>query len=340
MWTRKELKTRAKEALKRNYWKTVLVAALAIIMNRGVMVASNYSFPSSKESAVSMDAIEEAGGMELSGVEEDEDVELSGTAEEAGGMELSGAVEEAGGMELSDVVEEAGGMELSDVVEDNDNRDFMSAAENADMEEEPADGDKTDAQVYEAQEVLITVAIVVLVVLLGLLLFAIVFALVALLVNPFYVGVHRFMLKNVEDEAQVREIAYGFDHSYKNIVWTMFQVDVRVLLWALLFVIPGIYKKYQYRMVTYILAEHPDMNYREALRISRDMMDGEKWHAFVLDLSFVLWHMLGMITCGIAEAFYVHPYMEMTNAFLYRRLEQQVQEQADEGGKGRWQNAV
>lgn len=35
MWTRKELKTKAKEALKRNYWKVVLVSVLVILLSGG-----------------------------------------------------------------------------------------------------------------------------------------------------------------------------------------------------------------------------------------------------------------------------------------------------------------
>lgn len=142
----------------------------------------------------------------------------------------------------------------------------------------------------------------------------------ALLVNPFRVGLGRFMLKSIDDRAKVREVAYGFDHSYKNIVKTMFHYDMRVFLWSLLFIIPGFYKEYQYRLVPYILAEHPDMNYREVLQKSRDMMNGHKWRAFVLDLSFILWHIFGLITCGIGEIFYVSPYHNLTLAALYRKL--------------------
>lgn len=152
--------------------------------------------------------------------------------------------------------------------------------------------------------------------------FAVVFLYIlqALLVNPFRVGLGRFMLKSIDDRAKVREAAYGFDHSYKNIVKTMFHYDMRVFLWSLLFIIPGFYKEYQYRLVPYILAEHPDMNYKEVLQKSKNLMDGQKWKVFVLDLSFILWHIFGLITCGIGEIFYVSPYHNLTLAALYRKL--------------------
>lgn len=153
-----------------------------------------------------------------------------------------------------------------------------------------------------------------------LVIFAIIFAVDVFLFNPFSVGVDRFMLKSVDDRAEVNEITYGFDHSYKNIVKTLFHRDLQIFLWALLFIIPGVYKKYQYRMVSYIMAEHPDMEYKRVLQMSKDMMNGHKWKAFVLDLSFILWHILGTITCGIVEIFYVQPYQQLTCAALYRRL--------------------
>lgn len=161
---------------------------------------------------------------------------------------------------------------------------------------------------------------IVVFILISLAIFAFLYALQALLLNPFLIGSGRFMVKSIDDRAKVKEIAYGFDHSYRNIVKTMFHYDMRIFLWSLLFIIPGFYKQYQYRMVPYILAESPDMDYREVLKKSTDMMRGEKWKAFVLDLSFLLWHMLGLITCGIAEILYVAPYHNLTLAALYRKL--------------------
>ena len=140
------------------------------------------------------------------------------------------------------------------------------------------------------------------------------------LINPFDVGGKRFMIRSVEDVAQVKEIAYGFDHSYKNIVKVLFHRDLRVFLWTLLLIVPGIIKMYEYYMVPYILTEHPDMEYRAALEMSRDMMDGQKWKTFVLGLSFLLWHILGALTFGIVEVLYVQPYRNLTFAALYCQL--------------------
>ena len=99
-------------------------------------------------------------------------------------------------------------------------------------------------------------------------------------------------------------------------------MDLFTYLWSLLFVIPGIIKGYEYRMIPYILAENPGIDYREAFAASKQMMDGNKWKAFVLDLSFFGWNFLSIFTCGILAIFYVMPYIYMTNAELYVALKE------------------
>lgn len=266
MWTRKELKQQAKAALQQNYWKTVLVTFLAVILGIG----SSFSFSSAGTAG------------------KDSVVDIS--AEYTDNQNVLNADE--------NVVRTDRGMIIG--IKDTLN----SAAE----------------EMSDAQIVAFGVMMAVIFVIVYFFVTALIYARVALLNNPFYIGVCRFMLKNVNDKAEVKEIAYGFDHSYKNVVKTMFHSDLRVFAWALLFIVPGIYKRYQYRMVPYILAERPDMNYREVLQLSSDIMYGEKWHAFVLDFSFILWHILGLITCGIIEILFVSPYVYLTHAALYRRL--------------------
>ena len=142
----------------------------------------------------------------------------------------------------------------------------------------------------------------------------------AFVVYPFSVGMNRFFLVNLNDKAEVKEIGYGYDHNYKNNVKTMFLRGLYTFFWSLLLVIPGIVKSYEYRMIPYLLADDPNMTKDEAFRISREMMRGQKWRAFVLDLSFIGWRILGMWTAGILNLFYVNPYYNMTCAALYESL--------------------
>ncbi|WP_243135240.1 MULTISPECIES: DUF975 family protein [Blautia] len=135
------------------------------------------------------------------------------------------------------------------------------------------------------------------------------------------VGACRFYVENRDYKAPVSKLLFGFQSGfYGNSVLVMFMKNLFVALWTLLFVIPGIVMSYAYRMVPYILAEQPDIDYREALRISKEMMYGQKWEAFFLDLSFIGWLIVGAVTCGIAGIFYVKPYVDATNVELYVTL--------------------
>lgn len=143
----------------------------------------------------------------------------------------------------------------------------------------------------------------------------------AFLFNPLEVGGRRFFLQNLHTKAEVKEVAFGYDHCYKNNVKTLFLRDLYTILWSLLFIIPGIVKFYQYRMMPYILSEHPDMPTDEVFARSKELMHGQKWRTFVLDLSFLGWEILSILTLGLLHIFFVGPYRNMTFAALYEALE-------------------
>ncbi len=146
------------------------------------------------------------------------------------------------------------------------------------------------------------------------------FILSILIFNPLVVGCQRFFRKNCRAPASLDELGYGFTAGYGRVVKTMLLTDVFLILWTCLFVIPGLVKSYSYRMVPFILSDEPTLSGREAIDRSREMMDGHKWRAFVLDLSFILWDLLSIVTLGLAEVFYVAPYRYATGAELYRTL--------------------
>ncbi|MDE7287442.1 MAG: DUF975 family protein, partial [Lachnospiraceae bacterium] len=145
-----------------------------------------------------------------------------------------------------------------------------------------------------------------------------------LVMNPLAVGIQRFLIRACKERAVLGEITYGFSRSYKNIVKTMFFRNLFTFLWSMLFVIPGIIKAYEYRMIPFILAENPNIKMEDAFALSQKMMDNEKWNTFVLDLSFIGWMILGALSCGIFYIFYVKPYHQLTNAELYLVLKQKI----------------
>ena len=82
-------------------------------------------------------------------------------------------------------------------------------------------------------------------------------------------------------------------------------------------------------MVPYLLAEDPDLTFAEMLHISEEMMRGQKWKAFLLDVSFLGWRVLTTLTLGIAGIFFTGPYIDAVNAELYAVLREERRVQYD-----------
>ena len=136
--------------------------------------------------------------------------------------------------------------------------------------------------------------------------------------NLLKMGGYRFFILNQTAQPGIGTLLDGFRSGhYVNIVLTMFLRDLFTTLWSLLLVVPGIVKHYEYLMVPYIIAENPAMDYKEAFQISKQMMDGEKMEAFILDLSFLGWYLLSAVTCGLLAIFYVNPYVQASFAEMY-----------------------
>ena len=202
--------------------------------------------------------------------------------------------------------------EIFGEAEDDEFDDFDFDAEEDDKDE---DSDYDSAVLFAALGLGIAIFMIILVVV------VIISIVLDIFVNlPLEVGTSRFFFKNQKSEAKVAELAFAYDNHWKNIALTMFLRNLFIFLWSLLFIIPGIVKAYEYRMIPYILAENPDMDRKSVFALSKKMMDGEKWHAFVLDLSFIGWHILALFTAGVLEVFYVVPYQASTNATLYEAL--------------------
>ena len=276
MWTRKELKTRAKTLFKMNYWKAVLAALLLSILAGG------------------------GSGVFSSG---------SGISSATSGMIASGTSAQTHRTMNSE--------DIAGIMESGNIYDVMEAMDGTDPNEMMAAPNSMPAPMKLMFAGMITVIVLIVA--------AIAIALNILLINPLVVGIRRFFSRNLYEKAQIRELAFGFDHSYKNVIHVMFFRDLHTFLWSLLFIIPGIVKTYEYRMIPYLLAEYPDMPKDDAFAISKYMMSGNKWKTFVLDLSFILWILGSVFTLGLLGVFYGDPYMAQTDAALYDTLKAEKQ---------------
>ncbi len=138
------------------------------------------------------------------------------------------------------------------------------------------------------------------------------------------VGGRRYFVQAAQDDINMGYLGYGFKNDrYFSIIKTMFWKDLMIFLWSLLLIIPGIIKKYAYKMVPYILADNPEIGRKRALELSDQMTKGHKFRIFVLQLSFMGWYLLGMLACLVGMMF-VTPYQNATEAELYLVLRQQA----------------
>ena len=305
MWTRAELKNRAKMCLSRYYWAAFAVSLIfAILSGFGGSNASTQRITSYLEQNATGSSRDDQSGL-LSG-ELGGDGSLSGSTQSglASGIELVPGLGDAYGPGAGN----AGSMVASNLF----------------------------YRLFAGAVVVIVIVSVV----------------IGIFVQPlFEVGRNRFYLESrvTGQSAGVGKIFWGFSNGYLKIVGTQFlrglitesvvilasllgflvilfngvewigSVFWAVMICATIGAFVSVYFQYCYLMVPYILAENPDMKTMEVLRLSKEMMDGQKWNAFVLGLSFLGWQLLGTLLCGIGT-FFVQPYVDATFAELYAVL--------------------
>ena len=140
----------------------------------------------------------------------------------------------------------------------------------------------------------------------------------AFLINPLTVGRNRYFMESRQSATPFSTVTSIFRTPYLNVVKVMLLTNLKIALGFLL-IIPGIYWSYCYMQVGYLMAENPYLTTCRAMELSKQMMDGEKWNTFVLQLSFIGWYLLCSITFGIGFIF-LEPYVQATFAELYAAL--------------------
>lgn len=116
------------------------------------------------------------------------------------------------------------------------------------------------------------------------------------------------------------ELSWLFDGYKGSRIWTTTVLQtVYTMLWSLLLIIPGIIKSYSYAMTPYILEDNPELKNNAAIEKSMEMMQGHKLDLFLLDLSFIGWAFLCMLTFGLGF-FWLESYMLTARAAFYEEL--------------------
>jgi hypothetical protein len=122
------------------------------------------------------------------------------------------------------------------------------------------------------------------------------------------IGRARFFLENrLYTESSSTEIlhVYRIKRTLRAAA-VVFIKTIFLLLWALTIVGFPI-KYYSYYLVENLFAENPDISHKDILKLSSRMMKGSRWKVFILDLSFIYWHILSVASFGILKYVYLDP---------------------------------
>ena len=131
------------------------------------------------------------------------------------------------------------------------------------------------------------------------------------------VGLCKFLLNMATrtDEPRVKDLFSQFN-IYLKTLGLYILVTLAILIGLILLIVPGIIVALMFSQSYFILAEDNSKSITECIRESIDMMKGHKGELFYLELSFIGWWLLTVITFGIA-GLWVAPYQKLTEANFY-----------------------
>ncbi|WP_226536353.1 DUF975 family protein [Fictibacillus halophilus] len=146
---------------------------------------------------------------------------------------------------------------------------------------------------------------------------------ITLVLLPLYIGYLWTFLSVIRKGEKIRFSglfqAFSEISMYLKLLGTYLVMMVYMFLWFLLLVIPGIIKAFAYSQTYFVLKDNPDIGINAAITKSRKLMHGHKWKYFLLQLSFIGWIILSLITLGIGFI-WLSPYISASNAAFYNEL--------------------
>ncbi|MDX9887890.1 MAG: DUF975 family protein [Anaerovoracaceae bacterium] len=125
-----------------------------------------------------------------------------------------------------------------------------------------------------------------------------------LVTGPFTYGLAVFFLATFRrQESEVQQVFEGFEKFAKTL-GLFFYILLFVILWSLLFIIPGIIASFRYSQAFLIMVDHPEYTISQCVDESKMRMQGNKGKYFILGLSFIGWSLLCSIPLTIVEAMF------------------------------------
>lgn len=143
-----------------------------------------------------------------------------------------------------------------------------------------------------------------------------------LLAGPMQLGLNIYFLKIANQQQHgIENFIEGFK-PLLNVLLVYFSIVILTMVGLLLFIVPGFIIAIGLSMTYFIMAEHPEIAFTDALQESWKLTDGHKWELFLLNLRFIPWYLLGLL-CLIVGIFVVIPWHQTTLAMYYEHLKNQ-----------------
>ena len=301
MWTRKELKTKAKQVVKKNYWTAIIVCFLIALLT-GEFGTSVIGVGQTSDSMDPYYIVRQAEyfAKDRLGIPYDKETEKN-----SDNIKIDG--------EKTNEAKELFDLNIENIAKDVPTNVLRAIDANLNS---ATKSQKYIFKIWDAinlfdlnkttQGIILCIAAV----------FALLFTI--FIADPLIVGGKRYFIKARNSKnTKVSEMFKIFkEENWLNVAIIMFLRNLYTFLWYLT-IIGGIIKTYEYRMIPYILADNPKIKRKEAFKLSKEMMKGNKWRTFILDMSFFLWNFLSVLTWGLLSIFWVNPYNSATIAELY-----------------------
>lgn len=120
------------------------------------------------------------------------------------------------------------------------------------------------------------------------------------------------------EEMPISSLFDGFGFVGKIVLLNLVMA-VFIALWSMLLIVPGIIATYRYRFALYNLCENPELGVMDALNMSKQQTRGYKLDLFVLDVTFLGWSFLCVLTAGILSI-WITPYIQQTNLGYFEAI--------------------
>lgn len=142
-----------------------------------------------------------------------------------------------------------------------------------------------------------------------------------------YTNACRTLLVSGDDRLTGNMFKIGFSH-WLRFVWGYILLEIKVMLWMFVFIIPGFIKAFAYALTPFLLVDCPELSALQCIKLSNQMMKGHKFDLFYLYLSFIGWGLLCILTLGIGFL-WLMPYMQTATAAFYQDVKEQYRAQLE-----------